>query len=36
MLEVLAGVKRAGADIVCTYWAIEAAGLLSGGKNGGR
>jgi porphobilinogen synthase len=36
MLEVLASVKRAGADIVCTYWAIEAAGLLSGGKNGGR
>jgi porphobilinogen synthase len=32
ILEVLASVKRAGADILCTYWAIEAAGLLS--RNG--
>ena len=30
ILEVLASVKRAGADIICTYWAIEAAALLKG------
>jgi porphobilinogen synthase len=28
ILEVLASVKRAGASIVCTYWALEAANLL--------
>ena len=32
ILEVLASVKRAGADIICTYWAVEAARLLNGGK----
>jgi len=29
ILEVLIGVRRAGADIVFTYWAAEAAGLLA-------
>ncbi|MEN9715921.1 MAG: hypothetical protein RJA35_1388 [Actinomycetota bacterium] len=28
ILEVLHSVKRAGADIICTYWALEAAALL--------
>ncbi|MFM7030364.1 MAG: porphobilinogen synthase [Micrococcales bacterium] len=28
ILEVLHSVKRAGADIICTYWAIEASALL--------
>lgn len=28
ILEVLASVHRAGAKIICTYWAIEAAGWL--------
>ena len=28
MLEVLTSIRRAGADIVLTYWAVEAAGLL--------
>jgi porphobilinogen synthase len=32
ILEVLDSVKRAGADIICTYWAIEAAALLKGNK----
>jgi porphobilinogen synthase len=29
ILEALASVHRAGANIICTYWAIEAAGLLA-------
>lgn len=29
ILETLASVHRAGASIICTYWAIEAASLLS-------
>ncbi|MDQ3325272.1 MAG: porphobilinogen synthase [Actinomycetota bacterium] len=29
ILEVLTGIRRAGADIVLTYWAAEAAGLLA-------
>lgn len=29
ILEVLHSVKRAGANIICTYWAVEAAQLLS-------
>ncbi len=29
ILEVLIGIRRAGADIVFTYWAAEAAGLLA-------
>ncbi|CAN5760755.1 porphobilinogen synthase [soil metagenome] len=29
VLEVLTGIRRAGADIVLTYWAAEAAGLLA-------
>ena len=28
ILEVLHSVKRAGANIICTYWAVEAANLL--------
>lgn len=28
ILEVLSSVKRAGASIICTYWALEAAELL--------
>lgn len=28
IVEVLNSVKRAGANIICTYWAIEAASLL--------
>lgn len=28
IVEVLNGVKRAGANVICTYWAIEAASLL--------
>lgn len=28
ILETLHSVKRAGADIICTYWALEAAELL--------
>jgi porphobilinogen synthase len=29
VLESLTGIRRAGADIVLTYWAAEAAGWLS-------
>jgi porphobilinogen synthase len=28
ILEVIASVKRAGASVICTYWALEAAELL--------
>lgn len=28
ILEMLNSVKRAGADVICTYWAVEAATLL--------
>jgi porphobilinogen synthase len=28
MLETLTGIRRAGAQLVLTYWAVEAAGLL--------
>ena len=28
-LEALTGIRRAGADIVLTYWAAEAAGWLA-------
>ncbi|MEN9711053.1 MAG: hypothetical protein RL441_1045 [Actinomycetota bacterium] len=28
ILEVLTSVRRAGADIICTYWAVEVAGWL--------
>jgi porphobilinogen synthase len=28
ILEMLSSVKRAGADIICTYWAIEVARLI--------
>ena len=29
ILETLTSIRRAGADVVLTYWAAEAAGLLS-------
>jgi porphobilinogen synthase len=29
VLETLTGIRRAGADIVLTYWAVEAAGWLN-------
>jgi len=29
VLEVLTSIRRAGADVVLTYWAAEAARLLS-------
>ena len=29
ILETLTSIRRAGADIVLTYWAVEAAGLIS-------
>jgi porphobilinogen synthase len=32
ILEMLHSVKRAGADVICTYWALEAAGLLRGDR----
>lgn len=31
VLEMLTGLKRAGADIIITYWAMEAAGWLKEG-----
>jgi porphobilinogen synthase len=36
ILEALTGVRRAGADIVCTYWATEVAGWLAEGHDGTR
>ncbi|MDQ3628671.1 MAG: porphobilinogen synthase [Actinomycetota bacterium] len=35
ILEVLTGIRRAGADIVLTYWASEVAGLLRAGREDG-
>ncbi len=32
MMEVLGAIKRAGADIILTYHAVEAAKLLGGGR----
>jgi porphobilinogen synthase len=29
VLETLTGIRRAGAEIVLTYWAVEAAGWLN-------
>jgi len=29
IIEVLTSIRRAGADIVLTYWALDAAGLLT-------
>jgi porphobilinogen synthase len=31
ILEILSSVKRAGASIICTYWALEAAELIKQG-----
>jgi porphobilinogen synthase len=28
ILETLTSIRRAGADVILTYWAVEAAGLL--------
>ena len=30
MLEILTSIRRAGADIILTYWALDAAALLRG------
>jgi porphobilinogen synthase len=32
ILESLTVIRRAGADIVLTYWALEVAGWLAGGQ----
>ncbi|MEU4566589.1 porphobilinogen synthase [Micromonospora sp. NPDC023956] len=32
MLETLTSIRRAGAQIILTYWAVEAAGLLRDGR----
>jgi porphobilinogen synthase len=29
VLETLTGIRRAGADLVLTYWAVEVAGWLA-------
>jgi porphobilinogen synthase len=34
ILETLTSIRRAGADIVLTYWAVEAAGLVSRREGG--
>ena len=34
ILEALTGVHRAGADVICTYWATEVAGWLAEGGHG--
>jgi porphobilinogen synthase len=31
VLETLTSIRRAGADVVLTYWAVEAAGWLADG-----
>jgi porphobilinogen synthase len=36
LLEVLTSIRRAGADLVLTYWAVEAAGLLTRAGGGQR
>jgi porphobilinogen synthase len=35
ILEALTGLHRAGADVLCTYWATEVAGWLAGERAGG-
>jgi len=32
MIETLTGIKRAGADMIITYFALEAAELINGSK----
>jgi len=32
VLETLTGIRRAGADVILTYWALDAARLLTGGR----
>jgi porphobilinogen synthase len=32
ILETLTVIRRAGADLVLTYWAVEAAGWLTSGR----
>jgi porphobilinogen synthase len=34
ILETLTAIRRAGADIVLTYWAAEVAGWLASGRAG--
>jgi len=36
ILEALTGLHRAGADVLCTYWATEVAGWLAEGRDGAR
>lgn len=35
ILEALTGLHRAGADVLCTYWATEVAGWLADANTGG-
>ena len=35
ILEALTGLQRAGADVLCTYWATEVAGWLADERAGG-
>jgi porphobilinogen synthase len=35
ILEALTGLRRAGADVLCTYWATEVAGWLAAERAGG-
>jgi porphobilinogen synthase len=35
ILEALTGLHRAGADVLCTYWATEVAGWLAEGRHDG-
>jgi porphobilinogen synthase len=28
ILEILTSIRRAGASVICTYWALEAARLM--------
>lgn len=34
ILEALTGLRRAGADIICTYWATEVAGWIAEDRHG--
>jgi porphobilinogen synthase len=36
VLETLTSIRRAGADIVLTYWALDAVRLLQAGAVSGR
>jgi porphobilinogen synthase len=32
IVEILTGIRRAGADMILTYWAVEAAGFARLGR----